>query len=192
MKTNLLSIALIGVFAIAFISLPSCKKDSNDLAMTDVKQSDDLKKNLNTRPFKGSIEYVVDPTITLTCDCNDPFFIGNYFSGTGNITHMGKIYAESVPCIEYIFQGTNVIGYNISSQCDILVAANGDEVFMEADPYTMNLDFECFCNFSGETTVHFNGGTGRFENASGSATVSVLNDLGADLVIATFDGEISY
>jgi hypothetical protein len=192
MKTKLLSIALIGIFAVTFFSLPSCQKNSNDLPMSDETLSADHKSSQQARPFKGSIDYVVDTEIDLTCECSDPLVIGNYFLGTGNITHMGNVTSESIPCVEYILNGENIVGYSVESQCATFVAANGDELFTTVDPYVMMLDLNCFCSFSGPYTTTITGGTGRFENASGSAGGTVYQSLETGVVSITIDGEIYY
>jgi hypothetical protein len=53
------------------------------------------------------------------------------------------------------------------------------------------LDLDLYA-FTGTATITFSGGTGRFENASGSAAAEVVNDLLTERVTATFNGEIYY
>lgn len=198
MKTKILNIALIGIFAFTLFSLPSCNKESNDLASTEVNQSDDLKKGKKARPLKGQIVYTEDLDITVACECAEPSIIGGLFSGTGNLTHLGKTYSESFACVTFIYcedcpeEPDYIIGYTMESQCTTQIAANGDELWIEYDPYIAMIDFDCFCQFTGTTTGTITGGTGRFENASGSVEVYVVNDIVNGIVTAKWDGEITY
>lgn len=151
-------------------------------------------KNPVEKHFTGVIDYVrVAPEeLSISCECTEPAEIGNYFIGTGNITHMGNSTSEVIPCITLNYYEGNVIGYNILAQCNTFVAANGDELFFEVEPYTMSLDFNCFCQFTGSSNVSFNGGTGRFADATGTGTVDVVNDLASGVVSNTLDALITY
>jgi hypothetical protein len=192
MKIKLSSIVLIGMFAFTLFAWQSCNKDSNDLSISEETLSSDHKNSQKARPFKGSVNYVGEAEIDLTCECIEPTFQGNTFLGTGNLTHMGNIVSESIPCITYIENGGNIVGYNVESQCTTLVAANGDEVDITIDPYVMLLDFNCFCSFSGLYTATITGGTGRFENASGTFGGTVFQSLETGVVTINIDGEIYY
>ncbi|MBK7408916.1 MAG: hypothetical protein IPJ40_13160 [Saprospirales bacterium] len=158
----------------------------------DQQSSEELDFRAVNRRFSGTINYVRNPEIALTCECAAPYEIGNYFDGTGWVTHMGNATSESIPCIEYILSGPNIIGYYIDSQCQTFVAENGDELFGETASYSMYLDFQCFCKFTGSTTVTFYGGTGKFENATGSAKVTVVNDLVTDVVTVKMTGKLKF
>lgn len=85
---------LIGIFAVMIFSLPSCQKTDDAPAISTQGNEAELKAGNNkARPFKGSIEYLGEQNISLTCNCTDPYFIGNNFKGTGNITHLGQVYS---------------------------------------------------------------------------------------------------
>lgn len=176
---------------VALVLAGGCTKE----ALTTTDADLDLRgKNPVEKHFTGVIDYVrVAPEeLSISCECTEPAEIGNWFSGTGNITHMGNSTSETIPCITYILLEGNVIGYTVEAQCNTLVAANGDELFMEVEPYTMLLDFNCFCQFTGSANVSFNGGTGRFADATGTGTADVVNDLASEVVSTTIDALITY
>jgi hypothetical protein len=197
---------LMPLMILSIVILFGCaKEETNELAQaidTGIAQDyDDTEvglrgNNPKPRPISGSIDYLGGADIDLTCDCPDGTVIGNYFLGTGNITHLGNSTSESIPCIELIISEGNVIGYNIPSQCTIFTAANGDELQVVAESYTMMLDFNCFCRFASteDVTTTYEGGTGRFANASGSSSGPVVQDLTVDPSVTTinFEGEIIY
>jgi len=187
MKTKNRLFVVVIVFSLILVG---CAKEN----IEDASQLDLTTNSNQMRPFKGSIAYVgdQDPSI-LDCDCAPGYFIGNYFLGTGNVTHMGNVTAPSIPCIALIDDGQgNIIGYEVNTQCGYITAANGDELYSEVASYIMMLDFNCFCQFTGETTVEITGGTGRFEDAYGTANVSVVQDASTGVTTTTWDGGINY
>ena len=178
---------------IMFISLLSCQDSPDDFELTDAAAEE--RGNNQMRPISGTIVYIPVANVNVPCDCGS-LEMGGPFVGSGNVLHMGNTFSESIPCFTSILADpTNpatLIGYDVSFQCGTFVAANGDELNIHVDPYQMYLDFSCFCNFSGGGIVHFNGGTGRFSDATGTATTTVFQDLVADNVTLNFEGEINY
>jgi hypothetical protein len=124
---------------------------------------------------------VCDPGVTAF-----PGFVSEEWAGGGNSTHGGRGPDES--CI--------VVTAPVSAAPLILAfgghgsatAANGDEVFLEIDGQT-NVDEGCLATF----TLTFNGGTGRFEDASGTAECisTRTTPCGLDQV-TTCAGTVSY
>jgi hypothetical protein len=118
------------------------------------------------RPFKGSASGAVSGSIP-----PNVLLVG----ATGNATHLGNFTRQEVLVLgaDGSFTGTIVF-----------VAANGDELHVDVSG-----------GFTGATTAAgtytFTGGTGRFDDATGSATFEVdAPDFGH--VSVTFDGTINY
>jgi hypothetical protein len=99
----------------------------------------------HSRPFKATIYYS---------------FASGWHSGAGNATHLGLL-------------------TTVSSYTDILdgegnvIATNGHDVFTAADGSELIMDWSAILNadFTEDGTFVFSGGTGRFENATGSGTL---------------------
>ena len=96
--------------------------------------------------------------------------------GTG--THLGRFDLSETLCVSPPF--FNVVG--------TLVAANGDELYFTAggefNPATGEL--------VSSTGWVFDGGTGRFENASGQADETLIRNSTGAIVAITVKGTISY
>jgi len=113
--------------------------------------------NLKPRPFWGSFEGEV--SFPLTEACKDvtgvPF---QTVSGTnGQMTHMGRTTLVTTHC-STPDGGAAVDGHAI------FTAANGDEVW--ADYYALTVQPPPY--IEQDITMVINGGTGRFQNASGN------------------------
>jgi len=93
------------------------------------------------RPFKFRNDFT---TVNYT-----PFPIPALLEGTGWATHLGSLTAKGV-LVRYVQPGVALFQGSFTS-------ANGDEVFWDA-----------YVNPGVSYTVIFTGGTGRFQNASGS------------------------
>ena len=196
-----------GLFALliifSLVLLGCAKENKEELAQFDnttISMDDDGSATARkSRPFKGTVVYDFVPESELTCDCTTPGSSeGGPYVGSGNITHMGNVYADNVPC----FIVTNVIPdgqggfiptqFHIPNQCGTLVAANGDELYLDVPSYNLDIDPVCFCTFNGTVEVTINGGTGRFSDASGTATSVISQDIATSVVTTSFDGTIDY
>jgi hypothetical protein len=114
------------------------------------------------------------------------------FTGSGNLTHLGLTASDTDVCNTPAACG----GFSVSSQCAVFTAANGDELNgTVSEPYDNCFDPECGC-LIGEALIDFSGGTGRFEDASGQATVVVTTTVDQFFnvvsVSSVFDGTIDY
>jgi len=102
-----------------------------------------------TRPF------TIRGDVTVT-------FVPYYASATGVATHIGQYSSESTPSIEFPSRAT-------------LTAANGDQLYWDENCYDL-IWTATTLTFTMECTI--DGGTGRFEGASGSfGPVTVTADL---------------
>ncbi len=175
-----LGLFLIIVFPLLFVS---CVKDEEAMVKPE-NQVEKLKKPGKFRPFKGKLVSLPAGGADLDCDCNGvpPM----YLSGTGNVTHMGKVNTEGVSCSVQQPYGFSVDG------CVSLIAANGDEVFSDIDPYDLFINTDCFCEANGQTQGQIVGGTGRFEDATGQVDITVHLDMETFEFTVTLDGQISY
>lgn len=121
------------------------------------------------RPFKGAVEgeYVIGPVGFDECPVSDVFFGGfrSDFAATGIVSHMGNTAVTAQHC--------TATAQIVSGGTMTLIAANGDEVFIEYSGITntpvipgvteelvVDLDFDIV------------GGTGRFLNAGGGGEMT--------------------
>ena len=78
----------------------------------------------------------------------------------------------------------------MTDACLTVVAANGDEVYLTVlTPYET-----CITNCCFEASIQgtFDGGTGRFSDATGDWTADIIQELGSPISEVTVDGEIIY
>lgn len=165
------------------IIFSGCVKDSEFMEV-DETAVNQPKKAPSLKPFKGTLISFPAESVDLTCDCGEvpPLFI----QGSGNISHMGLVQSDGVSCAIPQPWGFSVDG------CVSLVAANGDEVFANVDPYDLIFDTTCFCKANGSTFGQIIGGTGRFLNAVGEVDINVELDLATFKFTVNLDGAISY
>ncbi len=146
------------------------------------------KKDSEGKPFKGALTLTIDMENDLSCDCGNFASAGTY-SGSGNLSHLGNSKAYIKPCIAPIFSGNALVGYHVGVQCGYFVAANGDIVNCDVQPY--DLMFTATGGV-GNVTVKFAGGTGRFKNAKGTFTGYTTNDGMGNVTFTNINGKIDY
>jgi len=153
--------------------------------------TDPIQENLTATNAKGGKQVTRPVSISLEA-------LGN-FNGTqadfwGKMTHAGKISGQSFYA-SFVFTGPGTATY--TSDEDIVYAANGDEVHSySVFYYTFSSATEA--TYTGTTIV--DGGTGRFEGATGSMeivgsyTITSEDIFGAPLGISkhTGHGTITY
>ena len=100
--------------------------------------------------------------------------------GTG--THLGRFHLYETLCVDD--SGYPVIVFSVTGR---LVAANGDELYFDADG-----ELNMSTGVMSSTGWVFDGGTGRFENASGQADETLIRNPAGDLIGVTVAGTISY
>ncbi len=94
---------------------------------------------------------------------------------TGQATHLGRFTRT-----EYFFLGA----HNEVFGSMVYTAANGDHLYLDFDGLFISPT-------TAQGTYEFTGGTGRFRNATGTATFEAVLGAGGH-VEATFDGSIQY
>jgi len=132
---------------------------------------------VDARPFDATIEGSRGDTETS-------------FVGSGNVTHLGLVQ----------FEGERAFGPPDSNGCQPLLsltitftAANGDELLVELVGGEL-----CFVSsdgitimFSGDADVAFVGGSGRFEDATGEAIMSLTVVINLSTGVPSFTGSFS-
>lgn len=132
-------------------------------------------------PFKGTVNAMITrmtgdfPVYNVTVD------------GSGNVTHLGKVILHLEEVIQF-----GETGIGISHQNITYTAANGDQLRVNAvstvTPRMDNPDIMDVESTSGE----FDGGTGRFEDASGSYHLKAVVNTATGMVHAWVSGTIMY
>jgi hypothetical protein len=155
----------------------SCKKElrdynspSSDLLSSFQKQNKDKK----TVPFKAN--FTATQVVIQAPAPGTPLII--LATGTGEASHMGKTRFEANVTIDVFGPQPD-----LSIATFTLTAANGDQIFMNV-PGKMN------SATSATLTATITGGTGRFADARGTLTGSVINGATTDAI--SLEGRISY
>jgi hypothetical protein len=135
----------------------------------------------NPRPFKATQTGNAHLTPT-----DNPRFVRNDETGTGNATHLGLYSWTSVEIVDFIGFPPDVAVCGSFT----MTAADGDKLYGAyettgrlIDPVTLEV----------QGTFTFTGGTGRFANAAGGGVLGAKAYLSEGLPFeGTFDGTISY
>lgn len=134
------------------------------------------------RPFKatfeGTREFAADPGRCAALGEGWNLLIIDLTAG--NATHLGRITAIADQCIK---------GADIVDGQATYIAANGDELYAT---YTGTIVSVIDGVAEVEVDQTFDGGTGRFEYATGDAFEVVYVDLVVGTVQGTIEGDISY
>lgn len=102
----------------------------------------------------------------------DPFFAYNYQVGEGEATHLGRFTTTMQFC---------GAGFDYTNGDGVFIAANGDKLFIKIPSegvigHILPYDHH-FYELQFQDAFSFNGGTGRFENASGWGMTNSFVDL---------------
>ena len=130
-------------------------------------------------PFKAKTDVVFSGPST---DCVAGYD-GTYTEHIGTGTHLGRFHLDETLCVDDSEAPTNIVFYVTGT----LVAANGDELYFEADG-NLNL----ITGVMTSTGWLFEGGTGRFENADGQADETLIRNSAGAIVGIIAKGTISY
>jgi hypothetical protein len=156
-------------------TLLSCKKEqavnSQQPLITSNLQSTKtaLRENAVTRPFKGSFTIagqVLQP----------PPNLHQILSGEGNATHLGNMSFSS----DVYVAVTGAPPFQVNGTA-VFTAANGDQFFTSVSGLSTPAD-----EVVARITHTITGGTGRFENASGTLNAITIGST------VTLEGEITY
>lgn len=185
MKKVYLTIAFFG--ALLFCA---CEKDNSDLLIEDqataqfedgaLKGAERHKGAMKHEvPFKG--QFVNWDQFASDLPASDPpSDLRLYFDGEGYASHLGKTIQFQDQ--KWVFGPEGAEGWGEM----ILTAANGDELW---STYTSSFPYSTFI-ITGQG--EFNGGTGRFEDASGTFTLVETYDMDNNLGTSTYTGTIMY
>ena len=180
-------------FALSVMLLASCHQ-ADDLAIPAGTQSIS-QRSQQTRPFNATLQSSVNPGNPLTaCSGDIPgFAIPDHYLA-GQATHLGLLDA-GLSTLHHddcdLSLATFTLMTGVSGQ---LSAANGDLVYYTGDDV---IDVSGLLAGTGTTgaiegTWTITGGTGRFEDASGSFTINGLVDFVTGTFSAVAEGTITY
>lgn len=146
---------------------------TRDALQSDIVSQDGIVefRGKNFVPFKGEVTWVGGNRQGVEGPCaqvNPAFTTINYAEGSGRMTHMGKITYEGSQCVD--LTGTVMSPLAVSNVMATMIAANGDEVYIESEganliPTDKPTVFLVNANFT------VTGGSGRFEGAEGGGTL---------------------
>lgn len=172
------TLKLIGITIIGMILLFACEKQNDDILSEEAL----LKTNLESRygktngtlelPFKASFytkrDYSIEDEGPSYCT-QDPYLGFNYQVGEGEATHLGHF------SVTIKFCGA---GFDYTNGDGVLVAANGDELYIGLIEIGHILPYEHpLYELQFQDPFIFTGGTGRFEGASGGGMTASFVDL---------------
>ncbi|MGI8580652.1 MAG: hypothetical protein ACR2KX_00520 [Chitinophagaceae bacterium] len=157
----------------------SCQKESIVAPETGNKPiSVNAKMNKLGVPFKASFETASRPLAF-------PPILRLETTGTGIGSHIGKSTLLAYPTINFRTNPISVSGTLV------ITAANGDEIFASFTG-TRSATNATILAFTIHATYIITGGTGRFQNASGSFEGISTGTLGIHTGTASYEGYISY
>ena len=173
------TLKLLFVVLLSILIYSACQKTPDDslAAKNKLQENNEI---LNARapgqiaiPFKADFYTIKSDSVNAEICDQDPFLSFNYQVGEGNATHLGKC------TVTLFFCGDNSTFTYMNGEGSF-VAANGDELYFfipspdsigQVTPYDHPL-----YEFQFQDPFTFNGGTGRFEGASGGGyTNSFVN-----------------
>lgn len=184
MKKLTIIIAALGLLA-------ACSKQSDDLALPQADQNNSTVLR-QARPFKATLNAAADANAAPTsCSGVVPFAAPDFLLG-GNATHMGLLNANSR--LHHVSCDVNVATAQLTTNVSVdLVAANGDVLHCTGDD-TVNvavlLGGTAPPTITGTWTI--NGGTGKFNNATGSVRINGLVDFATFSFNCDVVGTVNY
>jgi hypothetical protein len=184
----------IKIFIVAIMLLTACNKESND-SMVPTSSNEPTVKATGARSFYATINATVDvnsPNPPTACSGDAPFVAPDFLL-SGEADHMGNIRGtlHHDACNLSLAGIPMVLTTDVSGQ---IVAANGDLITYTGDDV---VDVTNFVTGSGNTgpitgTWTITGGTGRFEGATGSFTISGTVNFQTNTFTAQCQGTITY
>jgi len=170
--------ALISIILLALLILASCSEDGA-LAPAASTTDDGVEKRNNEVP----IHFVVDNTIEYPDGEPSPPIIEAIFPGHGRSHPFGPFEMYATSEIDFtVYPQIQTAEYTFTYR-------NGDQLFASSLGEAVVGDAPNIAVFYGDIT--FEGGTGRFANASGSGTYEGSADTDAGIGHFTIDGTIS-
>jgi len=110
--------------------------------------------------------------------------VTNHETGEGEATHLGLFLWEDDETATFTPEGVSVVG------TFTMTAANGDKLY---GTFLSSASFDAEGNLIIEGDYEFAGGTGRFENATGTGRIDAIGYFSEGFPVeGTFDGTIEY
>lgn len=196
MKSRFLSGKTLSIIILSMVLLTACKKESDDLA-APVSLNEGAHKSLAARPFVANFNATVDansPNPPTACSGDVPGFGTPDFLLKGTATHIGQINAQ-LSSLHHVSCDLSVATMLLTTNVFVeLATINGDLLYCTGNDA---VDVANLLTGAGTTgaitgTWTITGGTGRFNGASGSFTISGLVDFVANTFSCECVGTISY
>lgn len=181
----------ITIIIVALGLLAACNKQSDDMAVLQPDQNNSTQGLKHARTFEATINAAADPNAPLT-GCTGGFAAPDFFL-SGNADHMGLLNAQTSR-LHHVSCDLNVTTALLTTNVSVdLVAANGDVLHCTGDD-TVNV--ATLLGGTGAPTITgtwtIDGGTGRFDDATGSFTINGLVDFATNTFSCEAVGTISY
>ncbi|OMP32638.1 hypothetical protein [Mangrovimonas sp. DI 80] len=148
------------------LSFTSCDTQETDMISNEISTQAKMANSSVEKPLK--LNFFTKRNYSLTGEgyCTEAPFVGfNYQVGAGTGTHLGN-FSVTIKFCEAGLTYTNIDG--------VLIAANGDELYFtnpdDGSYGEVIIIDDPFYEGYFEDPIVFNGGTGRFEGATGNAT----------------------
>jgi len=177
---------------LALLFLGACNSSSDELVSPNG-SSPITPRSQQARAFQANLSGALDVNSAPTACSGGPIALLDYFI-SGNATHLGTINA-ALSTLHHddcdLNLETMLLSANVSGQ---LVGANGDLIYYTGNDVVNVFNFLTGSGPNGPITGTWTitGGTGKFEDASGSFTISGLVDFATLNFDVVADGTITY
>ena len=177
---------------LSFMILAACNSSSDELASPSVSSSQVTERGKKPRPFQANLTGVLNLESAPTACTGGPIALLDYFI-SGNATHLGNLNAASFLHHDNcnLDLGAMLLSADVSGD---LVGANGDKITYTGEDVINVYNFLVEPGPTGSITGTWTitGGTGRFEGATGSFTISGLVDFATLGFNVAANGTITY
>ena len=171
--------------------MAACNTSTDELATPNTSTQLSARSQ-QARGFHANLSGVLDLNSAPTACSGGPIALLDYFI-SGNATHLGNLNSSSSLHHDNcdLNLETLLLSANVSGQ---LVGANGDLIYYSRNDVINVFNYLTESGPNGPITGTWtiNGGTGKFEDATGSFTISGLVDFATLSFNVTADGTITY
>ncbi|HKR04462.1 MAG TPA: hypothetical protein VJY62_07485 [Bacteroidia bacterium] len=192
LKSRFLSGKKLTIIIAALGLLAACNKQSDDLSVPESSQNNSTLRH--ARPFNATLNAAADANAAPTpCSGVVPFAASDFLL-SGTATHTGLMNAQTSR-LHHVSCDVNVTTMLLTTNVTVdLVAANGDIIHCTGDDVVNVANLLTGTGTTGTITGTWTitGGTGRFNSASGSVTISGLVDFVTNSFSCECVGTISY
>lgn len=172
--------------------LAACTKQSDDMAVLQPDQNNSTQGLKQARPFKATLNAVADANAPQTACSGVVPFAAPDFLVSGSATHMGPL--NSASRLHHVSCDVNAATALLTTSVSVdLVADNGDVLHCTGDDtvnVTVLLGGTAPPTITGTWTI--NGGTGRFNDATGSVRINGLVDFATFSFSCDVVGTVNY